>query len=94
LLCACDICLKISTSFQWASCQLEILRHFLLPCIEHTLNELPESVDKMYVRALKDINKSNRTHARRLLHCLAAATHPLRVEELAEVLAVELDNPE
>jgi hypothetical protein len=48
----------------------------------------------MYVRALKDINKSNRTHARRLLHCLAAATHPLRVEELAEVLAVELDNPE
>ena len=30
----------------------------------------------------------------RLLHCLAAATHPLRVKELAEDLAVHLDDVE
>ena len=92
----CDTCLQtqISTRFRWASCQLEILRHSLPPCIEHTLNEVLESLDKTYVRALKDIKAPNQHHARRLFHCLAAATRSLRVEELAEVLAVDLDDAE
>ena len=54
-----------------------------------SLDQLPEPLDDTYVRMLQDIKKPNRDHACRLLHCLAAATHPLRVEELAEVLAVE-----
>jgi ankyrin repeat protein len=40
---------------------------------------------------LKDINKANQKHAVRLLHCMTVAIRPLRVEELAEVLAVDFD---
>ena len=43
---------------------------------------------------LKDIKKQNRGHAYRLLQCLAVAIRPLRVEELAEVLAVDFDDAE
>ena len=41
---------------------------------------------------LKEIKKPNRDHARRVLQCLVAAIRPLRVEELAEVLAVDFDD--
>ena len=40
---------------------------------------------------LKEILKPNRDHARRVLQCLVVAIRPLRVEELAEVLAVDFD---
>ena len=43
---------------------------------------------------LKEIKKPNREHARRLLSCLVAAVRPLRVEELAEVLAVDYEDEE
>ena len=38
-----------------------------------------------------DINEDNREHARHLLHCLAVSVRPLRVEELAEILAFDFD---
>jgi len=40
---------------------------------------------------LREIPKSNRELAHRLLQCLTVAIRPLRVEELAEVLAIEFD---
>ena len=40
---------------------------------------------------LRDIHDDNKKHARRLLHCLAVAVRPLRVEELAEILAFDFD---
>ena len=43
---------------------------------------------------LKDIKKQNRVYARRLLQCLVVAIRPLRIEELAEVLAVDFDDAE
>ena len=55
------------------------------------LNELPETLDETYERILQEIPKSNRVYAHRLLQCLTVAVRPLRVEELAEVLAVDLD---
>ena len=72
-------------------CQLEVLRQCLPPNVRHILDELPETLDETYERVLKDIKKVNREHAIRLLHCLAVAIRPLRVEELAEVLAVDFD---
>jgi len=48
-------------------------------------------LDETYERVLKEINEHNREHARRLLHCLAVAMRPLRVEELAEILAFDFD---
>ena len=53
------------------------------------LEELPESLDETYERVLREINKANRAHAHRLLQCLTVAIRPLRVAELAEVLAVD-----
>ena len=43
---------------------------------------------------LREIKKPNRDHARRVLQCLVVAIRPLRVEELAEVLAVDFDDEE
>ena len=56
--------------------------------------ELPESLDETYERILKEIKKPNRAHARRVLQCLIVAIRPLRVAELAEVLAVDFDDAE
>ena len=53
------------------------------------LEELPETLDETYERILKDIYKANRDLAHRLLQCLTVAVRPLRVAELAEVLAVD-----
>ena len=53
------------------------------------LKQLPETLDETYERILRDINKANWDHAHRLLQCLTVAVRPLRVAELAEVLAVD-----
>jgi ankyrin repeat protein len=75
--------------FRWAFCQLEALRHCLAPRVRHMLEELPETLDETYERILRNINKANRDLAHRLLQCLTVAVRPLRVAELAEVLAVD-----
>ena len=75
--------------FRWVFCQLEALRHCFPGRVRHMLEGLPESLDETYEQILKGINKANREHAHRLLQCLTVAVRPLRVAELAEVLAVD-----
>ena len=53
------------------------------------LKNLPETLDETYKRILRDINKANWDHAHCLLQCLTVAVRPLRVTELAEVLAID-----
>jgi serine/threonine-protein phosphatase 6 regulatory ankyrin repeat subunit B len=77
--------------FRWVVCQLDVLRRCLAPNLRRRLNELPQSLDETYERVLREIHSTNQGDARRLLHCLAVAKQPLRVEELAEVLAYDLD---
>jgi ankyrin repeat protein len=72
-------------------CQLEVLRHCFPSSVRHILEELPESLDETYERILREIRKPNQGHAHRLLQCLVAAVRPLRVEELAEVLAFDFN---
>ena len=72
-------------------CQLEILRHCFPPSVRCVLDELPESLDETYERILRGIMKSNQGHAHRLLQCLVVAVRPLRVEELAEVVAFDFN---
>ena len=72
-------------------CQLEVLRHCFPPSVRRVLEELPESLDETYERILRTIKKSNQEHAYRMLQCLVAAVRPLRVEELAEVLAFDFN---
>jgi ankyrin repeat protein len=72
-------------------CQLELLRRCFPPSVRHILEELPDSLDETYERILREIGKLNQRHAHRLLQCLVVAVRPLRVEELAEVLAFDFN---
>jgi hypothetical protein len=72
-------------------CQLEVLRHCFPSSVRRILKELPDSLDETYERILREIRKPNHGHACRLLQCLVAAVRPLRVEELAEILAVDFN---
>ncbi|KAF8463221.1 ankyrin repeat-containing domain protein [Russula ochroleuca] len=75
--------------FRWALCQLDTLRRCISSSIRKALNELPTTLDETYERALQEIPKEKRQHAHRLFQCLVVAIRPLRVEELAELFAIE-----
>ncbi|KAH9018457.1 hypothetical protein EDB84DRAFT_647789 [Lactarius hengduanensis] len=75
--------------FRWVFCQLDTLQHCFPSNLRQFLNEMPESLDETYERILRSINKAQKDNARRLLQCLAVAVRPLRVEELAELLAFD-----
>jgi hypothetical protein len=72
-------------------CQLEVLRHCFPSSVQLILEELPESLDETYDRILREIRKPNQGHAHRLMQCLVAAVRPLRVKELAEILACDFN---
>ena len=75
--------------FRWVFCQLDALRHCFPPNLRQYLNELPETLDETYEQILKGIKKAQKDNAHRLLQCLTVAARPLRVEELAELLAFD-----
>lgn len=77
--------------FRWVFCQLDSLRRCLPGRIRRALEELPSTLDATYERTLMDINEQNWVYAHRLLQCITVASRPLRVEELAEFLAFDLD---
>ena len=49
-------------------------------------------MDETYKRILAEIKAPHRDNAHRLLQCLVAAIRPLRMEELAEVLAIDFND--
>jgi ankyrin repeat protein len=59
--------------------------------IRKALYELPTTLDETYEWALQGIPKEKRQHAHHLFQCLVVAIRPLRVEELAELFAIEFD---
>ncbi|KAN0141750.1 hypothetical protein V8E53_000212 [Lactarius tabidus] len=77
--------------FRWVYCQLEALQPCFPNNLRRMLEELPKSLDETYQRILKEINNANQKQAHQLLQCLAVARRPLEVEELAEVLALDVD---
>ena len=83
--------LQMLNRFRWVSCQLQYLRHCLRQRIRRVLDELPDTLDETYDRTLEEIGKQNWEYAHRLFQCVAAASRPLRVEELAEFLAFDFD---
>jgi len=75
--------------FRWVDCQLGYLRRCFPGRIRRALEELPETLDGTYDRALKDIDEAGWEIAHRLLQVVAVATRPLRVEELAQFLGFD-----
>jgi ankyrin repeat protein len=57
--------------------------------IQQALAELPETLDETYQRTLREINKVDWEFVHRLFQFVAVASRPLRVEELAELLAFD-----
>ncbi|KAI9438088.1 hypothetical protein H4582DRAFT_1852824 [Lactarius indigo] len=75
--------------FRWVFCQLDMLQHCFPPNLRQFIDDLPETLDETYERMLRGINKTQKDNAHRLLQCLAVAVRPLRVDELAELLAFD-----
>jgi ankyrin repeat protein len=73
-------------------CQIVYLRRCIPGRIRRALDELPETLDETYARTLKEIDKQNWEYAHRLFQCVAAASRPLRVKELAEFLAFDFED--
>jgi hypothetical protein len=72
-------------------CQLVEICGCIPARIRHALADLPETLDETYERTLREINKANREFAHRLFQFVAVAVRPLRVEELAELLAFDFE---
>ena len=68
-----------------------MLRHCLPIAIRQTLSELPKTLDETYQRVLNEIRGADRDLAHRLFQCLTMAIRPLRVEELAEIRALDFE---
>jgi ankyrin repeat protein len=73
-------------------CQLDYLGDCLPGRIRRALDELPESLDGTYERSLRELKDTNWEFSRRLFLCVAVASRPLRVEELAEFLAFDFES--
>jgi len=84
-------CFSVSYRFRWVYCQLDTLRRCMPSSLRKALSELPTTLDDTYEQTLQGIPKEQWQHAHRLFQCLVAAMRPLRVEELAEIFAVEFD---
>ena len=71
-----------------------MLQNCLPTRVRQKLIELPKTLDETYERVLNEIGKADGTLARRILQCLTVAIRPLRVEELAEILALDFEEAE
>ena len=80
-----------SRRFRWVVCQVDRLRRNFPVSIRKVLNDLPKTLDETYCRTLLNIDEEKREFAQRLFRCLAVSIRPLRVDELAEILAVQFD---
>jgi ankyrin repeat protein len=67
------------------------LRRCFPQSIKRALDELPKTLDETYDRTLQDIDEEKRGYTYRLFQCLTVSVRPLRVDELVEVFAIELD---
>lgn len=70
-------------------CQVVYICGCIPARIRHALADLPETLDQTYERTLREINKAQWEFAHRLFQFVAVASRPLRVEELADLLAFD-----
>ena len=80
---------RTSNRFRWVDCQLAYLANCFPRNIQDILNDLPATLDGTYERTLREIQETKWESARQLLVCVTVASRPLRVEELAEILAFD-----
>ena len=62
-----------------------------LPTLRKALESLPETLDETYARILRSIAEEDSEDAIKILQWLTYSAEPLKVEQLAEVVAVKID---
>ena len=81
--------------FQWVVCQLDLLGDCLhLPHLRQALVSFPKTLDDTYARILCDIDKRYNHYTEyilRILQWLAFSARPLQLKELAEVIAIDVN---
>ncbi|EMD37437.1 hypothetical protein CERSUDRAFT_123399 [Gelatoporia subvermispora B] len=80
---------KANGMFRWVYCQLDMLRGCQRANIRQVLRNLPRTLDETYQRMLKDLDTENWKYTHRLFQCLVVYSRPLRINELAEVVAID-----
>ncbi|KAK0308799.1 hypothetical protein LTR01_004678 [Friedmanniomyces endolithicus] len=96
-----DVCTEIETRlmekadgmFRWAVCQLDALQACLdLPSLREALQSLPAGLNETYARILRGIPEMHKARAIRILQFLTFAENPLRLEEIVDAIAVNLEH--
>ncbi|KAL9607615.1 MAG: hypothetical protein Q9167_007486 [Letrouitia subvulpina] len=78
--------------FRWVVCQLDEIRKCLkVETLRNTLRSLPKDLDSTYGRILCNINEQHRKDALTILLWLTFSMRPLRIEEVAEATAINLE---
>ena len=78
--------------FRWVECQFDSLGSCLtLPKLRKALTTLPRSLHDTYARILCDIDKDYQQYALHILQWLAFSELPLRLKEIAEVIAIDVN---
>ena len=76
--------------FRWAVCQLDALRHCVnLTGLRKILGNLPKTLDETYQRILTGVPDEYAEDALRILRWLCICKRPLRLEEVADLTAVD-----
>ncbi|KAJ8106078.1 hypothetical protein OPT61_g9781 [Boeremia exigua] len=78
--------------FRWATCQLDTLRRCRNRAkLREALATLPPTLDQTYDRILCGIDADDREYALKILQWLVFSERPLSVEEVAEVIAIDIE---
>jgi ankyrin repeat protein len=84
--------LTIFLRFRWVVCQLDVLSKCLkLNALRKALQSLPKTLDDTYARILCSIDEEYSQDAFTILQWLVYSARPLRIEEVAEVVAIDID---
>ena len=85
----------IRVRFRWVACQLDMLGDcFSLFHLRQALASLPKTLDDTYARILYNIDNQYNHYNRyviKILQWLSFAARPLRLEELAEIVAIDVE---
>lgn len=77
-------------NFRWVACQIEALKDcHTLAELEDALRCLPVTLEETYERALSLIDDKRKEPIRNVLRWLCFSARPVRLEEIAEVMAID-----
>jgi ankyrin repeat protein len=83
---------KSRSRFRWAVCQLDGLRKCRnRATLRKSLATLPQTLERTYDRVLCSIAEEDSLYAIRVLRWLTFAERPLSMDEIAEVVAIDMD---